>query len=607
MKKKHKSAIQVFDTENKSIVVKKDGEKKRFSFNHLLNQDVTQEEVFDTVGQRVIDGVLNGYNGTIFAYGMTGTGKTFSMLGQYNYGKSVDDNTDRGIIPRSLEKIFAHTEEDQEHEYAISVGFIQIYMEMIQDLLEPDNNFIKIREIPGKGVYVDNTTWIPVKNVQQGMKTFRYGEQNRATAFTNLNAHSSRSHAVLLVKIEKRKAQKVDEGKKGKKGKDEVDGSLTYSTLFLVDLAGSERVKKSKATAGRLDEAKKINFSLSCLGNCIQALSEAKRGGVGHVPFRDSKLTRLLQDSLGGNSKTSMIVCIGPSSTHVDETVMTLSFGSRAMKIENKPTVNKKVDYRVLSIQLQGELDGKNDEITALEIKISSLEEKVRVLEDENDKLKMYKEAEETTQPSDQSEETKSEPEPEVNMEQVREISAELLQKKEQEFMQKRKEDLKKFKKMHAEMMLKKEKEYKAILEDADKLILEQEKEIESLQRKIKEFESDVKDLETSLKESDNEKESLNARIIEINQENEDLKQSLEHEKDVFLSEKQELAKQVALAHQEHENKLKKLKKKYILDKGNKIREIDREWTLKWEKKKNELELMSIKKEIEEFFANVNS
>jgi kinesin family protein 5 len=261
--------------------------------------------------------VLNGYNGTIFAYGMTGTGKTFSMLGKYNYGKQEDSNEDRGIIPRSLEKIFEHIQEDTEYEYTICVGFIQIYLEMIQDLLDPDNTLIKIREIPGKGVYVDNTTWITVKNVQQAMKTFKFGEQNRATAFTSLNSHSSRSHAVLLVKIEKRKAQKIDVAKSSKiKEEQYIDGSLTYSVLFLVDLAGSERVKKSKATAGRLDEARKINFSLSCLGNCIQALSERKNGGNGHVPFRDSKLTRLLQDSLGGNSKTSMIVCIGPSSTH---------------------------------------------------------------------------------------------------------------------------------------------------------------------------------------------------------------------------------------------------------------------------------------------------
>ncbi|CAI2369750.1 unnamed protein product [Moneuplotes crassus] len=587
-KKRHKSAIQVFDAENKSIVVKKDGDKKRFNFNNLLNQDVTQEEVFNTVGQRVIDGVLNGYNGTIFAYGMTGTGKTFSMLGKYNFGKELDSNEDRGIIPRSIEKIFDHSTEDESHDYSISVGFIQIYMEMIQDLLEPNNKLIKIREIPGKGVYIDNTTWIPVKNVQQAMKTFKYGEQNRATAFTNLNAHSSRSHAVLLVKIEKRKASIKSN-----------DRNMTFSTLYLVDLAGSERVKKSKATAGRLDEAKKINYSLSCLGKCIEALSEQKRK-MGHIPFRDSKLTRLLQDSLGGNSKTSMIVNIGPSNHHADETVMSLNFGFRAMKIENKPSVNKKVDHQALCGQLQAELDSKNDIITELEIQVNTLEEQVKSLQAENDELKMYKEADDTTT-SNTQEEVKDE-KPKIDLSEVEAMNQDLLKKKEQEFQKKFKEYKAKFKKMHAEIMVKKEKEYKAILEDADKLIFEQEKEIESLQTKIKDSEAEVTDLEETKQELEKEKEDLNTRIIEVSQENDELKSSLESQTTSFESYKQKIAEEVDLAHKEHENKLKKLKKKYILDKSNKIKEIDREWTIKWEKKKNELELLSIKKEIEDFF-----
>ena len=592
--KNHKSSINVFDTENKSIVIKKpDGEKKRFEFDHLLNQEVTQEEVFDTVGQRVIDGVLNGYNGTIFAYGMTGTGKTFSMLGKYNFDKD-DENVDRGIIPRSLEKIFQHMKTDVEFDYTISVGFIQIYMEMIQDLLDPDNQYIKIREIPGKGVYVDNTTWITVKTVKQAMKVFKSGEQNRATAFTSLNAHSSRSHAVLLVKIEKRKAQKIDEGnKKKKKDDDTVDGSLTYSTLFLVDLAGSERVKKSGATAGRLDEAKKINFSLACLGNCIHALSENKKGGIGHVPFRDSKLTRLLQDSLGGNSKTSMIVNIGPSQMHVDETIMTLSFGYRAMKIENKPTVNKKVDYRVLSIQLQAELDEKNDQLTSLQLKITELEEKVRTLETENDELKLYRTAEEAS--TSVKEEYKVPESVPIDMQQIEAMSQTLLKQKEEEFKAIRKEDLSKFKKMHAEIMSKKEQEYKAILEDADKLIFEQEKEIESLQRKIKDLESDYSELEEGSKELEKDKEELNSRIIELNQENEDLKQIIEIEKAKVKQREVELSKEFTKQAQDSEFKLKKTKKRYILEMGNKVREIEREWKLKWEKKKNELELLSIK------------
>lgn len=167
------------------LLLKREMERnKRFEFDHLLNQDITQQEVFEIVGQRVVDGVLNGYNGTIFAYGMTGTGKTFSMLGDYDYAKQSDENEGRGIIPRSLERVFEHVKEDKEYDYTISLGFIQIYMEMIQDLLDPENGHIQIKEIPGKGVYVDNTTWIPTKTTAQAMKVFKHGEQNRATAFT---------------------------------------------------------------------------------------------------------------------------------------------------------------------------------------------------------------------------------------------------------------------------------------------------------------------------------------------------------------------------------------------------------------------------------------
>jgi DNA repair exonuclease SbcCD ATPase subunit len=275
------------------------------------------------------------------------------------------------------------------------------------------------------------------------------------------------------------------------------------------------------------------------------------------------------------------------------------------MKIENKPTINKKVDYRVLSIQLQGELDGKADQTSALELRIANLEEQVQVLQTENDELKIYKETEEST--SVNTQESLSSENEKVDIAQFEAMNQDMLKKKEEEFIAKRKEDLKKFKQMHSELMVKKEQEYKTILEDADKLILEQEKEIESLQRKIKDYESEIQEFEESYNEAEREKEELNSRIIEMNQENDDIKQALEMQRFDFENSKQDLAKRVAAAHQEHENKMKKLKKKYILDKGNKIRELDREWTLKWEKKKNELELLSIKKEIEDFFMNFDS
>ena len=363
-----KSSISNFDPETNLISIHKDkseGIKSKFYFDSLFPDDVTQEQVYEIAGKRVVNSVLKGFNGTIFAYGQTGTGKTFTMLGDY-LSKDLE-GLNMGIIPRSLKQIFEEcNQQSSEFNYEISVSFIQIYMEMIQDLLEPANTEIRIREDLVNGVYVSGVLWVPVKNLQQSMKVFSLGEKNRATSFTKLNAHSSRSHAVFIVKLEKRK--KLTE-KQMEKWRGETFEYMTSSTLFLVDLAGSERVKKSKATDVRLDEAKMINFSLSALGNCIHALTEKN---TTHVPFRDSKLTRLLQDSLGGNSKTSMIVTIGPSYTSRSETIMSLKFGSRAMKVENKPTVNKKIDYKMLAMQLQEEIDAKTDQIASLEIQIQN-------------------------------------------------------------------------------------------------------------------------------------------------------------------------------------------------------------------------------------------
>jgi kinesin family protein 5 len=187
------------------------------------------------------------------------------------------------------------------------------------------------------------------------MELLNLGDKNRSTAFTNMNAHSSRSHAVYMVKIERRRKyteKDIDSGN--------IDKSMVQSILNLVDLAGSERIKKTQATGSRLSEAKNINLALLALGNCIQALSDKNR--FKHVPFRDSKLTRLLEDSLGGNCKTSLVITIGPSAEHTGETLSTLMFGLRAMKIENYAEINKKVDWKARCAQLQAEIDRLNDE-----------------------------------------------------------------------------------------------------------------------------------------------------------------------------------------------------------------------------------------------------
>jgi hypothetical protein len=237
LQKSKKSAIIKFDPEINLISIYKDrseGLVSKFYFDSLMDENITQEEVYEGAGRRVVESFIEGYNGTIFAYGQTGTGKTFTMLGDY-LSKSTSENA--GIIPRSLGQVFSAAEIQPEFNFEISVCFIQIYMEMIQDLLEPGNSDIKIKEDLVNGVYVSGALWVPVKNVGQGMKVFSLGEKNRATSFTKLNAHSSRSHAVFMVKIEKSK--KLTE-KQMQKLKAKTSRRVATSTLFLVDLAGSE-------------------------------------------------------------------------------------------------------------------------------------------------------------------------------------------------------------------------------------------------------------------------------------------------------------------------------------------------------------------------------
>ena len=260
------------------------------------------------------------------------------MVGEYKHDSL------RGIIPRTFEYLFNQIKLIENNEasitFIINIAFIQIYLESIQDLFEP-KNLVKIRENKDTGVYLENCQWIRVKNIDECREAFKIGEKNRVTEFTNMNAQSSRSHAILIISIEKY----FIEGKN-------KQHLMTRSLLHLVDLAGSERVNKSGIKEIRLKEAKKINYSLLVLGNCINSLISNS-----FVPYRDSKLTRILQESLGGNSKTSLIVTISPSNYNADESLSSLNFGNRAMKVKNIPKINQAEDYELICIKLQEEYD----------------------------------------------------------------------------------------------------------------------------------------------------------------------------------------------------------------------------------------------------------
>lgn len=278
-------------------------------------------DVYNTTARQIVDAVLGGYNGSIIAYGQTGTGKTFSMEGI----RSVPEL--RGIIPMAFDQIFSYIKHaGTATQFLVRASYLEIYNEEIRDLLNPKGKRLDIKERSDCGVYVKDLGSFVVKDGDEMDALMSVGNKNRSVGFTEMNATSSRSHSIFSITVEA--------SEKGADGSDHIRAGK----LHLVDLAGSERQSKTGATGDRLKEATKINLSLSALGNVISALVDGKSS---HIPYRDSKLTRLLQDSLGGNAKTLMIATTSPASYNFEETVSTLRYANRAKNIKNKPKVNE--------------------------------------------------------------------------------------------------------------------------------------------------------------------------------------------------------------------------------------------------------------------------
>jgi len=489
-----------------------------------------QEEIFLNSSKRVVDSVLKGYNGTIFAYGQTGTGKTYTMVGDF------ENEIYKGIIPRSIDYIFSQIKKDKEHKYNISVSFIQIYLESIQDLLEPKNKEIRIREDSERGVYLDGVRKDKVNSTEDCKNLFHLGEKNRVTESTKMNSHSSRSHAILIVEIEKNiilSKEKIEELKKETNEQIKSQRVMTKSTLFLVDLAGSERVKKTNAQNMRLEEAKKINYSLLILGNCIQSLTESKPT---YVSYRDSKLTRLLQESLGGNAKTSLIVTLSPSSYNKDETYSSLNFASRAMKVQNKPIINKSVDYQALCIKLQEDYDKLTDDYTNLKIEY----DKVCI------ELKKYQNGEVFVELQRNSIANQIDSDINFNINNNNtnnnnkfELANEAKKRKDsnidKETFQK---EIKKLEAFYNNLINKKTEEYESILKDVDKILLQKESDVDKLTKENITFKEKIKNLSEIINDNKKEKEDLQNSIT-------DLTNKLYYEKEVNQSKNEQTYKKV--------------------------------------------------------------
>lgn len=359
---------------------------KTFTFDYSFDIDSTQENVFLAAAHPLVVSALNGFNATIFAYGQTGCGKSFTMQGK------PEPPELRGLIPRSFVHIFEEIQVQSESlQFLVRCAYVEIYNEEIRDLLSEGDvsEALPLKEDPEKGIYVMGLQEVGVKSVTEMLSAMDVGQARRQVGATAMNADSSRSHSIFTVTVESAS----------------VDGSgVKAGKLNLVDLAGSERQGKTGATGERAKEGIKINLSLSALGNVISALS---KGGAKHIPYRDSKLTRLLQSSLGGNTKTTMLIALSPADYNYDETLTTLRYGQRAKDIKCKPVVNEdpkdamlrafqeeiarlkaqveagggSVPDAALEMELQSKLQAASADLDAEAKRRAELEEKLRALQ----------------------------------------------------------------------------------------------------------------------------------------------------------------------------------------------------------------------------------
>ncbi|KAH3758818.1 kinesin-II 85 kDa subunit [Pelomyxa schiedti] len=314
-----------------------------YTFDGVFGEESTQKQIYSRAAANVIDGVLEGFNGTIFAYGQTASGKTYTMSG----GTTEDD---KGIIPHAIDHIFHHIAQDTSREFVVSVACLEIYCEKITDLLGKSEERLKLR-LDEKGKFqVQGLKPRIANNPAAILKKMNKANDRRHVGKTNMNERSSRSHSIFQIIIESKK-------------KNSESNDVLKAKLNLVDLAGSERQKKTQAEGKRLQEATKINLSLMVLVNVINALVA---GSGKHVPYRESNLTKLLEDSLGGNTRCTMMANCSPASSNADETANTLAYAHKAKQIKNKPQKNADGQDGILA-QLQEQIRMLNEELKRIE------------------------------------------------------------------------------------------------------------------------------------------------------------------------------------------------------------------------------------------------
>ncbi|XP_018406597.1 PREDICTED: kinesin-like protein KIF21A isoform X1 [Cyphomyrmex costatus] len=394
------------------------GPDKAFTYDYVFDTQVNQSAIYETCVNRLVEGALDGYNATVLAYGQTGSGKTYTM----GTGFDVEiDETIVGIIPRAIKHLFDGIADKQNRakeraqmppEFKVTAQFLELYNEDLKDLLEPGGprGGARIHEDTMGNIHLAGVEPRVVTNPEQALEYLRLGALSRTTGSTQMNTQSSRSHAIFTLYIKQQRCIKVEDpdADVDTSGIELANEFETLTAKFhFVDLAGSERLKRTGATGDRAKEGISINCGLLALGNVISALGD-KTKKASHIPYRDSKLTRLLQDSLGGNSQTVMIACVSPSDRDFMETLSTLKYANRARNIKNKVTINQDKSSRTIASlrreiqQLQLELmeyrqgkrivgeDGVNDawhENQMLSSELQSLRTRVKALSETVDAL----------------------------------------------------------------------------------------------------------------------------------------------------------------------------------------------------------------------------
>ncbi|KGL89537.1 Kinesin-like KIF6, partial [Charadrius vociferus] len=322
-------------------------ENYKFKFQKIFDQEAKQDVVFDNIAKPVAECVLAGYNGTIFAYGQTGSGKTFTITG------GAERYNDRGIIPRTLSYIFDQLQKDSSKVYTTHVSYLEIYNECGYDLLDPrheasrleDLPKVTIMEDPDQNIHLKNLSLQQATNEEEALNLLFLGDTNRMIAETPMNQASTRSHCIFTIHIS---------------SKEPGSATIRRSKLHLVDLAGSERVAKTGVGGHLLTEAKYINLSLHYLEQVIIALAEKNRS---HIPYRNSMMTSVLRDSLGGNCMTTMIATLSIDKRNIDESISTCRFAQRVALIKNEAVLNEEIDPRLMIVQLQKEIQELKDEL----------------------------------------------------------------------------------------------------------------------------------------------------------------------------------------------------------------------------------------------------